>query len=64
MKSGDARKAAWKTWIDGLEGDTRLLAHDRGILTAYKTKLDSGTSEKEDLEVLEIHKKFFRKIVY
>ena len=64
MKSADDRKAAWKTWIDALEADTRLNAFDRGRLTAYKTALDSGTTEKDDLEVLEIHKKLFRTIVY
>ncbi len=61
MKSTDDRKAAWKTWIDDLEGDTRLVALDRAKLTAYKTALDSGTTQKQDLEVLEIHKKLFVK---
>ena len=64
MKSTDARKAAWKTWIDGLEGDTRLNANDRGRLTTYKTALDTGTTQAFDLEVLEIHKKFLAKLIY
>ena len=64
MYSTDARKAAWKTWIDALEGDTRLNAHDRGRLTAYKTSLDNHTTQQEDLEAMEIHKKFFAKIIY
>jgi len=64
MKSTDTRKAAWKTWIDVIEADTRLSAHDRGRLTAYKTALDTGTTQQEDLEVLQIHKKFFNKLIY
>ena len=64
MKSSDARKAAWKTWIDGLEGDTRLIAFDRAFLTAYKTSLDTGTTAKEDMQALHIHDKFFQTIVY
>ena len=64
MKSSDARKAAWKTWIDALEGDTRLNAFDRGRLTAYKGALDTGTVEAFDQEVIEIHKKFFQTIIY
>ena len=64
MKSTDARKATWKTWIDALEGDTRLLAFDRAFLTAYKTALDSGTTQKDDLYAIECHKKFFNTIVY
>lgn len=62
MLSTDDRKAAWKTWIDALEADTRLNAHDRATLTAYKTQLDSGTTAKEDQRVLDIHQKLFAKI--
>ena len=64
MKSTDTRKAAWKTWIDDLEGDTRLNAHDRGILTAYKSSLDDHTSQTEDIAVIEIHKKFLAMLRY
>jgi len=63
MKSTDARKAAWKTWIDALEGDTRLVAFDRAFLTAYKTSLDTGTEEWEDQLAVSIHLKFLEKLV-
>ena len=65
MKVADARAAAWITWNTALAADTRLNAHDRAFLTAYETKLaGTPTTQKEDLEVLEIHKKFFTRLVY
>jgi len=65
MKIADARAAAWITWTTALAADTRLNAHDRAFLTAYETKLaGTPTTEAEDLEVIEIHKKFFQTIVY
>jgi len=65
MKVADARAAAWIIWNTALAADTRLNAFDRARLTAYETKLaGTPTTQKEDLEVLEIHKKFFAKIVY
>ena len=65
MTTSDARAAAWITWNTALAADTRLNAHDRAFLTAYETKLASApTTQKEDLETIEIHKKLFTKIVY
>lgn len=64
MYSSDARKAALKTFVDDLEADTRLKSHDRALLTAYKTQLDSGTSRREDTEFLGILQRFFSKIRY
>ena len=65
MKVADARAAAWIVWTTALAADTRLNAFDRGRLTAYETKLaGTPTTEAEDLEILEIHKKFFQTIVY
>jgi hypothetical protein len=61
MLSTDTLKASWKSWIDALEADTRLVAHDRAILTAYKTALDTNTTYMMDQQVLEIHKKLFAK---
>jgi len=49
MLSGDARKAALKTFVDDLEGDTRLKKWDREFLTGYKTKLDSSTKYSDDM---------------
>jgi hypothetical protein len=61
MLNTDARAAAWITWIDALDGDTRCRPKDLLVLTAYRTKLASApTTEKEDLEVLRIHWDFFR----
>jgi len=65
MKIADARAAAWITWTTALATDTRLNAHDRAFLVAYYTKLGATpTTQKEDLEAIELHKKFFTKIVY
>jgi len=65
MKSTDARAAAWITWTTALAADTRLNAHDRGRLTTYETKLASlHTTQAEDLEIIEIHKKFLAKLIY
>ncbi len=64
MKSTDARKATWKTWIDALEGDTRIVALERAFLTAYKTELDTGTTMEHDQRALYIHQRFFAKIIY
>ncbi len=61
MLNTDARAAAWRTWLDALDGDTRLRPRDAAALTAYHTKLASApTTEKEDLEVLRIIWDFFR----
>lgn len=65
MKIADARAAAWITWTTALAADTRLNAHDRAFLTHYEGKLaGTPTTEAEDLEVIEIHKKFFQTIIY
>lgn len=58
MLSTDNRKAALKTFVDDLEGDKRLNAHDRGRLTAYKSSLDSGTTTTEDLEMIGLFERF------
>jgi hypothetical protein len=61
MLNTDARAAAWITWLNALDGDTRMRPKDIATLTAYLTKLGSApTTEKEDLEVLRIHWDFFR----
>ena len=61
MLNTDDRAAAWITWLDALDGDTRLNPNDALTLTAYHTKLGSEpTTEKEDLEVLRIHREFFQ----
>lgn len=60
MLNGDARAAAWITWLTALASDTRQRTGDRTRLTAYHTKLGSApTTEKEDLEILRIHRDFF-----
>jgi hypothetical protein len=65
MKVADARAAAWIVWTTALATDTRLNAHDRARLVAYYTKLGSTpTTQQEDLEAIEIHKKFFAKLIY
>lgn len=65
MKIADDRAAALIVWITDLAADTRLCAFDRDRLTAYETKLaGTPTTHAEDLEVIEIHKKLFAKIVY
>lgn len=65
MTTSDVRVGAWTTWNTELATDTRLNAHDRAFLAAYEAKLTTTpTTQKEDLEVLEIHKKLFTKIVY
>ena len=64
MYSTDDRKAALKTFVDDLEGDERLIANHRALLTVYKTALDSGTTRRQDQKFLEIMKRFFAKIKY
>lgn len=60
MLNTDARAAAWITWLNALDGDTRMRPKDIATLTAYLTKLGSApTSKKEDLEILRIHNDFF-----
>ena len=61
MLNTDARAAAWIVWLDALDGDTRLNPNDALTLTAYHTKLGTKpTTEREDLEVLRIHREFFQ----
>lgn len=62
MKSTDDRKAAWKTWIDDVEGDKRLIELDRKFLTAYKGNLDSGTIERDDIYATQIIRKLMTTI--
>jgi hypothetical protein len=60
MLNTDARAAAWITWLDDLEGDTRLPAGDRDFLTAMKTKLGAGpTNPGEDSKMVYITQKLF-----
>jgi hypothetical protein len=59
MLNTDARAAAWITWLNALDGDTRLRPKDAAFLTVYLTRLGSApTTQREDLEVLRIHQDF------
>lgn len=63
MKVADARAAAWIVWTTALAADTRLNAKDRAFLTMYETKLaGTPTTQAEDQECLQIHKKFFNSL--
>jgi len=64
MKTSDAMRAGWQTWVDALEASTVLVAFDRAFLTAYKGKLATATTVKEDLQAIEITKKYFNRVVY
>lgn len=69
MLTTDALAAAWIVWLTALAADTRLNPNDALTLTAYHTKLGTeppeppppiATTEREDLEVLRIHREFFQ----
>ncbi|HUV44058.1 MAG TPA: hypothetical protein VMW13_04415 [Dehalococcoidales bacterium] len=61
MLAADALAAAWIVWTTALAADTRLNPNDQATLTAYETKLETlDTSEKEDLEVLRIHREWMQ----
>jgi len=64
MKTSDPVRAGWQTWVDALEARKELVAFDRAFLTAYKTKLSTATTVKEDLQAIEITKKYFNNVVY